>query len=79
MDATDRYPVVVFWSDEDDSWIAVPPDLEGCSAFGETPEEALAEVKIAMELWLEATREIGRPLPRPSRVEGSPRIVAAFG
>lgn len=60
------YPISVFWSDEDDAWVADLPDLAHCSAFGNTPHEAVAEVELAMEEWLEAARESGRPIPRPS-------------
>lgn len=61
------YPMLIFWSDEDESYIGVVPDLEGCSAFGDTPEEALHELQIAMELWLEVARESGFSIPVPSR------------
>ncbi len=44
---------------EDEGYVAVVPELLGCSAFGKTPEEALKGVKTAIELWLEAAREIG--------------------
>jgi len=60
-----RYAIVVFWSDEDAVWIADVPDLKSCAAFGATPEEAVAEVSVAMEAWLAAAREAGHPLPAP--------------
>lgn len=60
-----NYPVVIFWSDEDEAYIADTPDLRYCSAHGETPEDALREVQIAQELWLEVARDDGRPLPEP--------------
>jgi predicted RNase H-like HicB family nuclease len=59
------YAVSIFWSDEDDQYIAVVPDLRGCSASGDTPEEALREIQVAKELWLEVAREHGDPLPEP--------------
>ena len=59
------YHINIFFSDEDDAYIADVPDLEGCSAFGDTPEQALAELMIAKELWLEAARELGREIPPP--------------
>ena len=59
----DRYRIELFWSDEDEAWIANVPDLKYCSAHGDTAEEALAEVQIAKRLWLEIARERGRPLP----------------
>jgi predicted RNase H-like HicB family nuclease len=60
-----RYAIVVFWSDEDQAWVADVPDLKSCSAFGDTPEAAVAEVRVAMEAWLEAAREAGIPIPAP--------------
>jgi predicted RNase H-like HicB family nuclease len=59
------YHINVFWSAEDDAWIADVPDLPGCSAFGATPEEAVREVQVAQELWLDAAREHGRDIPAP--------------
>ena len=54
----------IFYSD-DGGYIADIPDLEACSAFGETPSEALAQVEIARAAWLEAARAAGKPIPRP--------------
>ena len=61
----DRYSVNIFYSEEDEGYIADIPDLGFCSAFGETPAEALAEVEKAKELWLEVAKETGRPIPEP--------------
>jgi predicted RNase H-like HicB family nuclease len=61
----DNYPIVVFWSDEDESWIADVPDLHSLSAHGETAEEAVRELMIAREAWLEVVREYGHTLPDP--------------
>jgi predicted RNase H-like HicB family nuclease len=61
----DHYHINIFWSDEDHVFMATVPDLRGCSASGDTPEEALAEVQIAKELWLEVAREKGKPIPEP--------------
>lgn len=60
-----RYHINVYWSDEDDCWVADVPDLRTCCAFGDTPAEAVAEVQIAMELWLETAREHGMEIPEP--------------
>ena len=60
-----KYAIEIFYSEEDEGYIAVVPELPGCSAFGETPEEALKEVQIAIELWLEAAKKIGREIPKP--------------
>ena len=59
------YHINIFYSDEDGGYIADIPDLEYCSAFGATPEEALAEVEKAKQLWLETARATGRPVPAP--------------
>jgi len=59
------YHINIFYSDDDEEYIADIPDLEPCSASGETPEEALHEVLIAKELWLEAAKEHGFPIPEP--------------
>ena len=61
------YPIDVHWSDEDGAWIADVPDLPFCSAHGPTPHEAVAEVELAAEAWLEAARAKGRDIPEPSR------------
>ena len=61
------YAIEIFYSEEDEGFIAIVPELPGCSAFGETEERALQEVKIAMQLWLEAAREIGRAIPVPQK------------
>ncbi len=55
----------IFYSDEDQGYIADIPDLDSCSAFGDTPEEALSEVKLAKAAWLEAAAENGKPIPAP--------------
>lgn len=60
-----RYAIEIFYSAEDDGYIAVVPELAGCSAFGATEEEALEEVKVAMELWLETAEKEGRKIPQP--------------
>ena len=49
-----KYHINIFFSEEDGGYIADIPDLEACSAFGDTPEEALAEVELAKQAWLEA-------------------------
>ena len=59
------YHINICWSDEDGGYIADIPDLEACSAFGATAEEALREVEIAKNAWLEAARAEGRPIPQP--------------
>jgi predicted RNase H-like HicB family nuclease len=59
------YHINTFYSDEDGGYIADIPDLDACSAFGLTPEEALTEVARTKEAWLAAAREAGKPVPSP--------------
>jgi predicted RNase H-like HicB family nuclease len=61
------YAIEIFYSEEDEGFIATVPELPGCSAFGESEEQALKEVKIAMQLWLETAKEIGRDIPSPQK------------
>jgi predicted RNase H-like HicB family nuclease len=60
-----HYHINIFYSAEDEGFIADIPDLEACSAFGETPEEALRQVEIAQDAWLAAARKEGKPIPKP--------------
>ena len=64
-----RYPINIFYSEEDGCYIAEAPDLKGCTAVGDTPEEALKELQIAIKNWLEITQEKGMPIPEPSRLD----------
>lgn len=59
------YHINIFYSEEDAGYIADIPDLEYCSAFGETPAKALAELEVAKAAWLEAAHEAGQPIPPP--------------
>lgn len=60
------YHINIFYSIEDEGYIADIPDLTFCSAFGDTPEEALREVLIAKEAWLETAKAENRPMPTPT-------------
>ena len=59
------YHINIFYSDEDQGYIADIPDLQSCSAFGETPEEALREALKAKKNWLDAAQAEGKPVPSP--------------
>ncbi len=61
-----EYPIVIAWLDEDGTCLAEIPDLQGCRAHGDTPEEALREVLRVQEMWLDVAREDGRPIPAPT-------------
>jgi predicted RNase H-like HicB family nuclease len=60
-----RYEVIIYWSGEDDAFIAEVPELPGCAADGETREKALANAEVVIQEWLETARELGRPIPEP--------------
>jgi predicted RNase H-like HicB family nuclease len=60
------YHINIFFSEEDGGYIADIPDLAYCSAFGETPEQALAEVIKAKSAWIEAARTEGKQIPPPT-------------
>lgn len=59
------YAINVFWSDEDQAWVADIPDLVHCSALGANPQEALAEALDAKQAWLESVGHHGDPVPEP--------------
>ena len=60
------YHINIFFSEDDGGFIADIPDLEACSAFGDTPEEALREVLIAKQAWLAAAHSAHKPIPKPT-------------
>ncbi len=59
------YHINIFYSEEDGDYIADIPDVESCSAFGETPEQASEKLEAAKKAWLEAARQAGKPIPTP--------------
>ena len=59
------YHINIFYSEEDGGYIADVPDLVACSAFGETPQEALKELEEAKRLWLQVAQSEGKPIPPP--------------
>jgi len=64
-----KYAIEIFYSREDEGYIATVPELPGCSAFGETEEGALKEVKVAIDLWVEIAEKEGREIPKPFEKE----------
>ncbi len=61
-----RYPIEVFWSDEDEGFIAIALDLPGASAWGKTETDAIKELHTVIELWIKAAKRAGNPVPQPS-------------
>ena len=62
-----KYAITIHWSAEDGVFIAEAPDLPGCMAHGDTHEAALAEIQVAISLWLDTAAEFNDPLPEPAR------------
>ena len=60
-----KYEIIIFWSAEDDSFIAEVPELAGCAADGKTYQEALANVEVIIDEWIETARLKGRSIPQP--------------
>jgi predicted RNase H-like HicB family nuclease len=60
-----KYEIIIFWSSEDDAYVAEAPELPGCMADGKTYQEALGNVEQIIEEWIETATELGRPIPEP--------------
>ncbi len=60
-----KYEIVLYWSDEDQVFVAEVPELPGCMAHGKTQEMALTSAKKAIRLWIDTAREFGDPVPAP--------------
>ncbi len=60
-----KYEVIIYWSTEDDAFVAEVPELPGCSAHGDTYEAALASAQEAIGLWIDTATEFGDPIPEP--------------
>jgi predicted RNase H-like HicB family nuclease len=60
-----RYELIIYWSNDDDSFVVEVPELPGCMADGQTYAEAVANAEIVIDEWIDAARELGRPIPEP--------------
>jgi predicted RNase H-like HicB family nuclease len=60
-----RYEIILYWSEEDQAFIAEVPELPGCAADGETYQEALQNVEVIMHEWIATAEDLGRPIPEP--------------
>jgi predicted RNase H-like HicB family nuclease len=60
-----KYEIILYWSVDDDAFIAEVPELAGCAADGPTRQEALANAETAIQEWIETAQELGRPIPEP--------------
>ena len=60
-----RYELIIYWSQEDEAFIAEVPELPGCMADGKTYQEALANVEVIIQEWIDTATQLNRPIPRP--------------
>lgn len=60
-----KYEVILYWSEDDQAFIAEVPELPGCAADGTTYREALSNAEVIMQEWIETAKEQGRPVPEP--------------
>ena len=60
-----KYEIILYWSVDDDAFIAEVPELAGCAADGPTRQDALANAEVVIQEWIETARELGRPIPEP--------------
>ena len=60
-----KYEVIIYWSEDDEAYVAEVPELAGCMADGSTYQEALANAEVVIQEWLETARELGRTVPEP--------------
>jgi len=60
-----KYEIILYWSDEDQVFVAEVPELPGCAAHGDIQESALENVNDAIQLWIDTARELGEPIPMP--------------
>jgi len=65
MDSNIRYEIIIYWSKDDQAFIAEVPELPGCAADGTTYQEALASAETVIREWIDTARELGRPIPEP--------------
>lgn len=60
-----KYEIVIYWSNEDQCFIATVPELAGCMADGETQTEVLENIQVVIEEWIETAKSLGRDIPKP--------------
>jgi predicted RNase H-like HicB family nuclease len=60
-----KYEIIIYWSKDDNAYIAEVPELSGCMADGKTYQEAVTNVEIVIQEWIETAKELNRPIPQP--------------
>ncbi len=74
---TYKYQTIIYWSDEDQVFIAEVPELPGCMAHGNTPAAAVSSAMEAIQLWIDTAKEFGDPVPEPGRLRLVPVLQPA--
>lgn len=62
---SNKYEIIIYWSEEDRAFLAEVPELSGCMADGQTHQEALANVERVIQEWIQTAEELGRTIPQP--------------
>jgi predicted RNase H-like HicB family nuclease len=62
---TAKYEIIIYWSQEDNAFIAEVPELPGCMADGKTQREVLSNAEVVIREWIDTAKELGRPIPQP--------------
>lgn len=62
---SNNYEIIIYWSNEDGAFVAEVPELSGCMADGNTYQEAVTNVEVIIEEWIQTAKELGRPIPQP--------------
>jgi len=65
MNNDSKYELIIYWGEEDQAFIAEAPELAGCAADGATYSEALANIQVVINEWIETAKDLGRPVPEP--------------
>ena len=60
-----KYEIIIYWSEEDNSFIATVPELTGCMADGSSYQEAIKNVEVIIQEWIDTAKELGREIPKP--------------
>lgn len=60
-----RYEIIIYWSEDDQSFVAEVPELPGCAADGQTYQETLAQAEVVIAEWIKTAKELGRDIPEP--------------
>jgi predicted RNase H-like HicB family nuclease len=60
-----KYEIIIYWSDEDNTYIAETPELPGCMSDGKTPQEAIKNIQTIIKEWIETAKKLGREIPQP--------------